>query len=142
MNKVLKLTKTSNREILLLISAFLLLNLVRLGLFLLPFAKLLDLLKMLSNFWSKGKYQQVEVKQILHAVHTSNYYALRSSKCLAKALTTQTLMKICGYSSELKIGVAKENDSALQAHAWVEYRGKVIIGNLRNLDTFAPITSI
>lgn len=141
MNKLRKLTKMSNRESLLLIDTFILLNLVRLGLFLLPFTKLLNLLKIYSNSRSTQKYQQIEVKQILHAVHTSNYYVLGSSKCLAKALTTQTLMKICGYSSELKIGVAKE-DSSLQAHAWVEYGGKVIIGGLRNLDTFAPITSI
>lgn len=142
MNKLLKLIKVSKSERSLLVSAFVSLNLIRLGLFMLPFSKLLKLIEIINNFLSKERKDKVDIAQILHAVHTSNYYVLGNSKCLAKALTTQTLMKVHGYSSELKIGVAKENGSSLQAHAWVEHRGKVIIGGLPNLATFTPLTSI
>ena len=142
MHKLVNFLNMSTSDRLLLIAAFILLNLIRLGLFLFPFSLLLKIVEAMSNFFSKARTKQVEIKQIIHAVHTSNYYVFGNSKCLAKALTTQTLMKIYGYSSKLIIGVAKENEIDLQAHAWVEYHGKVVIGGLRNLDTFTPLTSI
>lgn len=142
MNKLIKLIEMEPGDRLLIVNAFFLLNLIRLGLFLLPFSRLLKVLNLYSNLRYKKVGKQLKVEQILHAVHTSNYYVLGNSKCLAKALTTQVLLRMSGYTSELKIGVAKEKEGDLQAHAWVEYQGRVIIGGLRNLDTFAPITSI
>jgi hypothetical protein len=43
------------------------------------------------------------------------------------------------YSSELKIGVAKNKDGKLDAHAWVESQGQVLIGNLHDLSRFEPL---
>lgn len=141
MRKLFKLFATNKSDRDIFFVAFILLNLVRLGLFLLPFPKLLQLVETVGNFISGKSNNEVEISQILHAVHTSSYYALGKSKCLAKALTVQTLLKASGYSSELKIGVAKEG-LTLQAHAWVEQGGRVIIGSLPNLDTYSSLTSI
>lgn len=145
-NKLSKYVRLNSSDRALLFNAFILLNLIRFGLFLLPFSKLLKSLTMYNTvcnkYLDKKTIEQADVQLIVDAVHTSNYYVLGNSKCLAKALTTQTLMSNYGYASDLKIGVAKENNSDFQAHAWVEYRGKVIIGNVHNLSSFVPITSI
>ena len=128
---------------LLLANTFILLNLVRLGLFLLPFYRLNKLSNNLAiRIWLKlGQREEIEVVKILHAVHTSSYYVFGNPKCLAKALTTQTLMKAFGYDCDLKIGVMN-TDKNFEAHAWIEHQDRVIIGNLSNLHSFTPITSI
>ena len=47
--------------------------------------------------------------------------------CLTQALTTQWLLGAYGYSSTLRIGVSR-NLAQMEAHAWVEHDGRVIIG--------------
>ena len=143
MHKLIRLIHTPKSEILLLANTFILLNLVRLGLFLLPFSGLNKLLKNIAiSIWLKlGQREKIEVAKILHAVHTSSYYVFGNPKCLAKALTTQTLMKAFGYRCDLKIGVMNA-DKKFEAHAWIEYQDRVIIGNLSNLHSFAQIASI
>ena len=42
------------------------------------------------------------------------------AKCLAKALTTQVLMERRGHQCEFKLGVAKNEQGELEAHAWIE----------------------
>jgi hypothetical protein len=63
-------------------------------------------------------------------------------KCLARALTTKTLMKQHGYTAELRIGVMRSQAGQLEAHAWIEYQGEVIIGQLHNLVEFTPLPSL
>lgn len=142
MYKLGKLLSKSKSDLSLLVITFILLNLIRFGLFILPFYQLLKVLDLTSNFLSKLVTQQIKISQILHSVHTSNYYVFGNSKCLAKGLVTQILMEANGYSPKLKIGVAKENDGKLQAHAWVECNGKIVIGGLPNLSVYKSITSI
>jgi hypothetical protein len=48
----------------------------------------------------------------------------------------QILLQQQGYPASLQIGVAKGRDGQLEAHAWVESQGQVVIGNLENLAHF------
>ncbi len=48
--------------------------------------------------------------------------------CLTEALVVHRLLRRKGYPSELRIGVRKVSQSDLEAHAWVEHRGEVVIG--------------
>lgn len=50
------------------------------------------------------------------------------STCLVQALAAQALLSAGGQASNLCIGVAKEGRSSIEAHAWVEIEGEVIIG--------------
>jgi hypothetical protein len=52
------------------------------------------------------------------------------------------LLNWYGYASELRIGVAKGEQGELEAHAWVEYQGKVIIGGLSTLSRYVPLPSL
>jgi hypothetical protein len=47
--------------------------------------------------------------------------------CLSSALALQRLLAGNGYDSELHIGVTR-NAGAFFAHAWVEYEGRILIG--------------
>jgi hypothetical protein len=60
-------------------------------------------------------------------------------KCLGKALVSQAMLTRRGFSSQLMIGVAKDNNGKLEAHAWVEKQGQVIVGNLDDLSRFEPL---
>jgi hypothetical protein len=53
---------------------------------------------------------------------------LGPDSCLVQALAARTLLSRYGQPSRLRIGVAKDEDGKLLAHAWVESGGSVIIG--------------
>ena len=127
----------------LLVNAFVLLGLVRLGLWLLPFPTLRHTLAKISQISpQQDKVKQISVAQIIWAVNATSRYMPGGVKCLARALTTQVLMIRQGYSPELRIGVAKGEKGQLEAHAWVENQGQVVIGNLADLYRFTPLPSI
>lgn len=50
------------------------------------------------------------------------------ASCLTQALALQHVLSKCGERSSLILGVDADNKSKFQAHAWIEWRGRVIIG--------------
>ena len=144
----------------LFLTAWVILSCLRLGLWLLPFRLLMRLLSIqphhaIASPFNRKKYAapvlsmldksddcQVSVEIITWAVETASRYTPGGVKCLARALTTQLLMKRYGYVPTLQIGVAKGKDGKLEAHAWIEHQGKVAIGNLADLSRFVPLPSL
>ncbi|TFI55203.1 lasso peptide biosynthesis B2 protein [Mastigocladus laminosus UU774] len=122
----------------LLIMTFILLVAMRVGLWLLPFRTLLKLLPRISG---SQVTQQVSVGKISWAVKTVSRY-IPGVKCLARALTTQVLMNRNGHSCELRIGVAKGEKGILEAHAWIEHEGLIVMGYLADLSRFMPLPSL
>jgi hypothetical protein len=47
-----------------------------------------------------------------------------------------------GFSPQLRIGVAKGETGKLEAHAWIESQGKIVIGYLKDLSRFTPLPSL
>ncbi|MBU7581638.1 MAG: lasso peptide biosynthesis B2 protein [Nostoc sp. TH1S01] len=140
LRKFLNLTHSDRH---LLISTFILLTLVRLGLWLLPFKRLWQILSAISQVRVKPQpVDRTDLDKIVKAVDLSSRYMPGGVKCLARAFTTQVLMKRYGYSPELRIGVAKKEGGELEAHAWVESQGKVVIGYLRDLSSFTPLPPV
>lgn len=136
-----------NRRRLLLCRTFVLLLGVRLGLALLAFQKLREVLARLSSINRHAQRQlprnreqtnQV-VRQVIWAVENSARLMPGGAKCLAKALTTQVLMERRGCDCDFKIGVAKTKEGALEAHAWIEKDEQVIMGQLPDLDRFKSL---
>lgn len=60
------------------------------------------------------------------------------SKCLVKALTAQIMLARRKISSTLYLGVAKEKNNKLIAHAWVR-SGQVIITGAREMSAFKEV---
>ena len=48
--------------------------------------------------------------------------------CLTQALALQILLGRRGQASELRLGVSRGDAPGLQAHAWLESEGQVVIG--------------
>lgn len=67
------------------------------------------------------------VDRITWAVQVAAVIVPRST-CLVQALATQALLAAGGQASSLCIGVAKDDPSSFEAHAWVEIDGRAVIG--------------
>ncbi|MEB3210528.1 MAG: lasso peptide biosynthesis B2 protein [Leptolyngbyaceae bacterium] len=127
----------------LLIRTLVLLSLIRLGLRLLPFRTLIQRLSAMHQPTSSFSPTHLRyVGRCVWAVNVSSRLMPGDIKCLARALTTHLLLNQYGVDTELKLGVAKSMGGALEAHAWVEYQGQVIMGNLCDLSRFIPLPSL
>jgi hypothetical protein len=60
-------------------------------------------------------------------------------KCLPAAYTLHLLLHRHGYASTVQVGVARDVHGAVEAHAWVEHEGKILIGALPDLVRFVPL---
>lgn len=141
MRRLLNFFRISGSDRKLLVISLILLASIRLGLWLLPFRTLLKLLTKISQPSNAQITNKVTVGKIVWTVNAASRY-MPGVMCLARALTTQVLMSRYGHSPELRIGVAKTERGKLEAHAWVEYQGRVAIGNLQDLSRFIPLPSL
>ena len=126
MNRLSKFRHLPSREKILFIKAWILLGIIRLGLSLLRFTTLKKVLTAVSPLMAKVD-QELPEDRLLWAVGTASRYVPKAT-CLAQALTAQLFLKQSGRQASLHIGVNGSEEGRLNAHAWVESRGKVIIG--------------
>lgn len=62
--------------------------------------------------------------------------------CLVSGLAGQYLLSRNGFHPTLHIGVKKETDKMLMAHAWVTIEQQVVVGMIDDLHTYAPLQGI
>jgi hypothetical protein len=142
MRKLRKLLVLRPAERHLLLKAGLLLCAARLGLWLLPLPTLCRLLAKLrptEPLSPEGHLANVE--RIAWAVALASRY-VPTATCLTQALAGQILLARHGEPALLQIGVAKNEAGKLEAHAWVESRGRVVIGGSQALFRFTPLPSV
>jgi len=111
----------------LLVRSLILLWVIRLGQWLLPFQTLSRLLGYLIRP-SKTRHLGSIPSQdsIAWAVTAASRYVFKTT-CLTQALTLQILLQKEGYDATLRIGIAR-NEGQFQAHAWIESQGDVLTG--------------
>jgi hypothetical protein len=76
--------------------------------------------------------------RIVWAVSAASGRIPALGNCLSVALAAKLLLTISGYSSSLRIGVAKRDSGLLEAHAWLEDNGKILIGSVEH-DRYVPL---
>jgi hypothetical protein len=59
--------------------------------------------------------------------------------CLVQALATDWLLRDIGEPADLRIGVVRSGDGAVQAHAWVECQGRVVAGKIARLSRYSVL---
>jgi hypothetical protein len=106
----------------LLIEAWVTLWAVRLGLWLLPWRTVSRAPAVIS----RGSQRPVE--QSSAAIRAVSPYVL-SATCLAQALALRRLLARHGCVAILNLGVRNPPGGSLQAHAWLEADGRVILGD-------------
>jgi Transglutaminase-like superfamily len=143
MKKIQKFWQLDLPDRYLLIKTFLLLNFIRIAFLFLKFPLLQKVLgKIGKSYLDKSVRPSISIDKIVWAVEVSTQLSPGGAKCLARALTLHTLMQQQGYDPILQIGVIKNPLESLQAHAWVEYQGEVVIGNLPNLEQYGVLHPI
>lgn len=78
------------------------------------------------------------VADIIGAVNTVDRRFFTST-CLVNGLASQYLLTRHGFGATLQIGVRKNRQQDLEAHAWVTVDGRILIGDRQDLDSYTPL---
>ncbi len=142
MKRLRKFLHLATRDRQLLFNAVFIIGIVRLGLWLLPFQIWRHLIAETRQTTHKRQNTDQSVDKVVWAVAVASRYMPGEVKCLARALATQVLLAQRGYRAQLHIGVAKSKEGHLEAHAWVESQGRVVVGGLKDLGRYTPLPTL
>ena len=125
----------------LLVEAAVAVPMVRIGLTLLPF-RIAHRGITAATRWLRRAAPTIprDPERVAWAVRTVAARVPRAS-CLTQALAANLLLVRHGYSPTLRVGVAKNDDGTLRAHAWLECGGASILGEPAP-GTFVPFPPI
>lgn len=110
------------------------------------------MVKLLPMRWYKGileypaKYSHHNstgenvIKQVGAAVSRCSRFAPWRNRCLVDAITAKLLLQQYHIQTTLFLGVSKDGDSSLIAHAWLKYGEKFITGK-RGYQKFTVVSS-
>ncbi len=122
----------------LLMRTALMLGVARLALWFLPFGLARRLLTPASSIkptTDAGLSPERIAWAIAHA-----HRVIPRANCLPQALAAESLLTRSGHPVELRIGVIKTKRGGLEAHAWVESEGRLVVGDLtQGLHGFTPL---
>lgn len=136
MKRILKFLRLPSTDRRLLIKSAFLLGVIRLGLSLLPLKTLLGLVRGVKHERTGvSSADNISSDRIAWAVIVASRY-VPFATCLTRAMVVQMLFAQEGYPAHLRIGVAKSEEDRLEAHAWVESQGRIVIGGLKDLSRF------
>ncbi len=109
--------------------ALILVPLIRLGLWILPFRVMqswVDRLRRLER--QPRELDRRSIRQVAWAVEAASR-RIPGATCLTQGMATQILLGRLGQRAELRLGVARKQNGRLEAHAWVESQGRIVSGN-------------
>jgi len=82
------------------------------------------------------------VDRVGWAVQAAGRRTLKANKpCLAQALVAHRLLLKSGHPADLQIGVTRADSGDLEAHAWVECRGRIVVGG-GELSRYTPLGAL
>ena len=116
------------REQLALIPATLQMMVARAALRTLPLRKILERVDLSVQDSNDAAPLNARTLQRIHAIERVGHGLFPRSPCLTQAVVVQRMLRQKGHASDLRIGVRKGHGQPLEAHAWVEYQGVVVIG--------------
>lgn len=142
MRQVKKFLRLSPADRWLLVKSIFWLGVVVLGLRAVSFQTLRRILAKVAQ-WPARQDQagQPGAERLVRAVRAASRY-VPAATCLSQALVTHLFLTRQGYPVRLYIGVAKDEAGQLQAHAWLESQGRIIIGALEGLSRFIPLSPL
>jgi len=118
-----RFTRATGSEKILLVRAFFVVCLIRLGLRLLP----INAVQRTVIGTSKTESVIHPVNQLVWAVRAVSRFVPLAT-CLTQALALQWLLSRSGHASRIHLGARKDAAGKFDAHAWVECEGRVVIG--------------
>ncbi len=135
-----KFSHLTTAERWLLIKAALLLETIKLGMWLLAFRTLRRLLTRTAHTPRArlAHAARPSAERVAWAVEAASRHTPGIKTCLAQALAAQVLLARRGYPALLHIGAVRGEREQFEAHAWVETGGKVVIGG-SDLGRYTPL---
>jgi hypothetical protein len=123
----------------LLLRALFLLTIIRLGLWILPYRTMSRWARSASqrSRYTRG-HAKIDIERICRAICSAARFVPGAS-CLTQALVGQILLGQAGHAVALQIGVSRKSGSPLQAHAWLESAGRVVLGDVPDLSQMQPL---
>jgi hypothetical protein len=118
-------------------AAIALLAAVRIALWLLPFQRVMRLVK--SSGMRRSVDGECTSREVAWAVRLASRY-VPDATCLPQAMTTYILLGRRGNPCCLRIGAVAAPQ--FEAHAWVECGGEVVLGGSAGLDRFVSIITL
>lgn len=117
-----------------LIEALILMGTVRLAILLLPFHRLAYFMGgyMEESVHQVSETEQYTINKVKWAVTLAILHAPWKGKCLVAALSAQTMLKKRGIDSTLYLGIARDKNSNLIAHAWLRSGQDIITGGFEH----------
>ena len=80
-----------------------------------------------------------DVDRVVWVVGKVGERLLGDRRCLTDAMVTQLLLSRRGLQANIQIGVAFGADGKLEAHAWIEHEGRVLIGGSSGLEQYSRL---
>ena len=115
---------------------------IRLALILLPFGRVWRALERLGRASdSPPTIDQEAFDRVVGAVKLMGRY-VPGVTCLDRALAAKVLLSRRGYSVDLRIGVTRGPGEPLEAHAWLEDDGTIVIGDLEDLTRYTRLPAL
>jgi hypothetical protein len=128
MTLVRKLARLDKAERWLLVEAAIVVPVVRLALMILPFRfvhrAVVSTTRGARRFFASQSQTPESIAQRVAAVAAR----VPRASCVTQALAASLLLARYGYPATLRIGVARNDDGTLRAHAWLESDGRTLFG--------------
>ncbi|WP_424016474.1 lasso peptide biosynthesis B2 protein [Halorientalis pallida] len=122
-----------------LLTAAVLLPVVRVALAVISFARLRAGLVRVADSTASFIPGSPRPERIAWAVDAADRTVPGDRTCLVRSLTTEALLRAYGHDPVHRIGVDRSEDGAVEAHSWIEYDGDVLIGQLDDLARYEPL---
>lgn len=125
-----KLLRTTWRERLLLLEAAGCLALARLALLAVPFRKVAPRLgRTMGESLADDPRSEQLGREIARAVQVASRYTPWDTKCLAQAIAGKAMLRWRRVPSTLYLGLAKDGEGELEAHAWLRCGSRILTGD-------------
>ena len=130
MKKVFKFLFLPYQKKKLLCQSLFLVSIIRTCLWIFPYRRLNGWLSYFDSIGFDNKADDwLVIKDVARSVRACSRYVPYAS-CLTQALAARSLLRLRGQNPQLKIGVEKDEEDKLAAHAWIEIDGRIVIGRL------------
>ena len=124
----------------LLVTAALLQAAIRLGLAVLPYRRLRELVDRLARVGPRRRLPQDSAERIAWAVTWASH-SVPGATCLTQALAAKVLLERRGRPARVRAGITRTEGEGLLAHAWVESDGRVVLGG-EDLARYTPLSAL
>ncbi|WP_276624521.1 lasso peptide biosynthesis B2 protein [Syntrophomonas wolfei] len=146
MNNLLKFYNLTAQERKLLLESVIFLGFFRLIIVIIPFKRIAPYLghHMQESYTDNNDEEMPVIKNISWAVNVMSRHTFWDSKCLVQAITAKYMLRRRNIKSTLYLGVARDENQSMFAHAWLRSGQTIVTGakakmNFVILSSFADI---